>query len=347
MDFSRGFHDRVFHDAVSRQREKNKRERANERIRERLDKEGPEALLRSMKKQMNAATPEASKPGKSTAHCGGCGCPIVKPEVVLKLQEDQSKKGVELHGLVTSAACRCEGDDIEAYQRRYARFIGGKVTTPAHEEHLGKENLEAIGNAHLAAGAKAAFDPGEESTAVMVGPGYAYQGKDFDDIRRQIQEERADHISDEMKRKAMKMKQRSLGAADMTEQEFHQAMHDLGDIAMSGHVKKAAEQLQRLAEEQEPDAPFVGKKNVYTCDECGHQKVTVDLVHGTTPFMISCGADGCGAMSKSSFYRVDQSLEPTHEWYRPEDVSGETEMTKEHVRKGGLLLRVIEDAKEF
>lgn len=94
---------------------------------------------------------------------------------------------------------------------------------------------------------------------------------------------------------------------------------------------------------QEPEG-FKGKKNVYTCPECGNHIVTVDRDDGTTPFLTMCKADpsACRGMMQSAFYRVDQSLVPSHEWYKPDDVSGETPAVKEHVRMGGLLLREID-----
>ena len=49
-------------------------------------------------------------------------------------------------------------------------------------------------------------------------------------------------------------------------------------------------------------------------------------------------------MAESSFYRVDQFLGHTHEWYRPASVDDLDPDTAEHVRNGGLLLREREDA---
>lgn len=89
--------------------------------------------------------------------------------------------------------------------------------------------------------------------------------------------------------------------------------------------------------------------NVYRCPH-GHQTVTRDVAEGVTPFMIgcpTCKAAGTppdergfrSVMAQSSFYRVDQSLEHSHEWYRPESTAGLDPDTAEHVRNGGLLLR--------
>lgn len=84
-----------------------------------------------------------------------------------------------------------------------------------------------------------------------------------------------------------------------------------------------------------------GKKNVYTCRGCGKKVVTVDLVEGVTPFMITC--DNCSGTMLSSLYEVDQSLEPTREWYSP-GKEGRAKLSKGtlgHVEKGGLLLRGV------
>jgi len=83
------------------------------------------------------------------------------------------------------------------------------------------------------------------------------------------------------------------------------------------------------------------KKNIYTCSKCRHQMVTVDRDDGTTPFMTSCPI--CKSPAQSSFYNVDQKLQPTHEWYKPteEETKKLKAGTLEHVNMGGLLLRNI------
>lgn len=94
--------------------------------------------------------------------------------------------------------------------------------------------------------------------------------------------------------------------------------------------------------------------NAYECDGesgfgggpdkpgCGAYIVTVDREPGVTPFMVSCGL--CGQMAHSKFYRVAPSLVPTHEWYRPDTLSFLEPYEREHVEKGGLLLRTIDGA---
>lgn len=95
--------------------------------------------------------------------------------------------------------------------------------------------------------------------------------------------------------------------------------------------------------------------NAYECDGesgfgrgpdkpgCGAFIVTVDREPGVTPFMVKCGV--CGQMAHSKFYRVQQTLAPTHEWYRPDSLSGLAPGELEHVEKGGLLLRPIGDSE--
>ena len=82
------------------------------------------------------------------------------------------------------------------------------------------------------------------------------------------------------------------------------------------------------------------RKNLYHCVTCHGEVVTIDSDKGVTPFMISCRATpGCKGFMNSSFYRCDQNRPAQFEWYRPETISGLDSQTKEHVRKGGLLLR--------
>ena len=84
------------------------------------------------------------------------------------------------------------------------------------------------------------------------------------------------------------------------------------------------------------------RKNVYTCDTCRGQVVTVDTDKGVTPFMIACRATpGCKGFMISSFYHCDPASIATFEFYRPETIEGLDPPTQEHVMKGGLLLRPV------
>jgi hypothetical protein len=93
---------------------------------------------------------------------------------------------------------------------------------------------------------------------------------------------------------------------------------------------------------------FKGKKNIYTCDKCKGNVVTVDIDRGVTPFMIECKAmTGCKGMMKSSLYRVfDQDMRADYEWYRPSAIEIVESHLQHHVDQGGLLLRKSADASQ-
>jgi hypothetical protein len=95
--------------------------------------------------------------------------------------------------------------------------------------------------------------------------------------------------------------------------------------------------------------------NVYRCNGCGAQLVTVDRHEGVTPYLVRCNQvplKGCGGDMRSSFYRppADHAA-PTHEWYKPTDAELKIECRKhsrrvadavrEHCAMGGLLIRPI------
>ncbi len=84
------------------------------------------------------------------------------------------------------------------------------------------------------------------------------------------------------------------------------------------------------------------RKNVYTCDTCHREAVTIDTDRGVTPFMISCRATpGCQGTMQSNFYHCDPARVAQFEWYRPETLDGLPRQTQEHVMKGGLLIRQL------
>jgi hypothetical protein len=79
--------------------------------------------------------------------------------------------------------------------------------------------------------------------------------------------------------------------------------------------------------------------NTYTCKTCRNHIVTEDVNVGTTPMMLACRATpGCSGSMLSGMYKVDQTLVPTHEWYKPAKLPKEPGM-REHVKMGGLMLR--------
>lgn len=82
-----------------------------------------------------------------------------------------------------------------------------------------------------------------------------------------------------------------------------------------------------------------GLVNTYTCEACGERTVTVDREPGVTPFLTACPE--CNGLAQSAGYRVQQTLRPTHEWYRPESIEGLNANTVEHLRAGGPILRRI------
>jgi hypothetical protein len=94
-------------------------------------------------------------------------------------------------------------------------------------------------------------------------------------------------------------------------------------------------------------AGFKGKKNIYMCPTCGRGVVTVDVDDGTTPFAIPCDAPSCGGTATSFFYRAPQEMldgvQPAFEWYRPSavELAGKSAGTKDHVERGGLLMRPL------
>lgn len=88
------------------------------------------------------------------------------------------------------------------------------------------------------------------------------------------------------------------------------------------------------------------KKNAYICDKL-HATVTIDREDGVTPMFISCPV--CNGQATSRMYRVDQTLEPTLEWFKPTLAELKKvykgailQAMEEHVKQGGLDLRKIE-----
>lgn len=92
---------------------------------------------------------------------------------------------------------------------------------------------------------------------------------------------------------------------------------------------------------------YQGKKNIYVCEACHGHIVTVDADEGVTPFLTPCCVTkGCKGMMKSSLYRVfDQSIAPSHEWFRPHPDARFSPSGMEHVSRGGLLLRKLDEPR--
>lgn len=92
-----------------------------------------------------------------------------------------------------------------------------------------------------------------------------------------------------------------------------------------------------------------GAINGYTCRNCKQTFYTINAVAGTTPFMVRCRVNniGCGGFAESNFYRVPLGVRPDWEWFKPEGEAFDklTDEEKEHVGRGGLLLRKLDDVR--
>lgn len=100
---------------------------------------------------------------------------------------------------------------------------------------------------------------------------------------------------------------------------------------------------------------FLERRNAYFCPDCYHTTVTVDVDEGVTPMFIACG--NCGKTAGSFMYQLPGCIalpsgqmggtDATHEWYKPneEELKDKTPAEQDHVKQGGLLLRLRTDAK--
>lgn len=83
-----------------------------------------------------------------------------------------------------------------------------------------------------------------------------------------------------------------------------------------------------------------GKKNLYHCSDCHGEIVTLDLVDGTTPFMLACHVTpGCHGSMRSSFYSCDQRMPHQYEWFKADSLDGYGEWMRDHIQKGGLVIQ--------
>jgi hypothetical protein len=95
-----------------------------------------------------------------------------------------------------------------------------------------------------------------------------------------------------------------------------------------------------------------GEVNGWACEDCGQTTYCIHVDDGVTPFYLGCRAtEGCEGMAKSMFYPSgpvpDYALDKlAFEWYMPdaEERAGLKPEVREHVEKGGLLLRELTDA---
>jgi hypothetical protein len=85
-----------------------------------------------------------------------------------------------------------------------------------------------------------------------------------------------------------------------------------------------------------------GLINVYTCETCKGEMVTINKDSGVTPFVLRCRS--CNGEAVSGFYRGAQDRKPEYEFYRPNKITGSPQQ-REHLKLGGLLFRQIGEAK--
>ena len=92
------------------------------------------------------------------------------------------------------------------------------------------------------------------------------------------------------------------------------------------------------AEQSATDTKPDGRTNIYVCPFCAAHTVTVDLESGVTPYVISC--EQCKAPATSTFYRLPTTETATLAWRKPtaEELAFVSPATREHARRGGLLL---------
>jgi hypothetical protein len=79
------------------------------------------------------------------------------------------------------------------------------------------------------------------------------------------------------------------------------------------------------------------KKNIYCCPECKSTINTADRDIGTTPMMIGCTTSGCNTLANSSFYRVDQEIEPELIFIKPKN-EAEWNIVWQDAEKGILTM---------
>ncbi len=120
----------------------------------------------------------------------------------------------------------------------------------------------------------------------------------------------------------------------LREEEIRQAMAKVDGLLKQIRETKAADET---AAEAQPR-----RINIYTCDVCNMPIVTRDVDEGVTPMFLSCKVTrGCPGKMVSAMYRVPQGLLPDYEWYKPTSLDGLEPSTREHVERGGLLLRPV------
>lgn len=133
-------------------------------------------------------------------------------------------------------------------------------------------------------------------------------------------------------------------SAKTRQQRRHEARK--GPIT-AAELRKACGETER-GDPTDP-ASWGGKLNIYTCDRCRSHIVTRDMAEGVTPFMLPSAKycpNQCGQEPRewvamtSSFYRVwDQRMQEDYQWYRPDDGEPYDPAYRDHVDRGGLVIR--------
>lgn len=96
-----------------------------------------------------------------------------------------------------------------------------------------------------------------------------------------------------------------------------------------------------------------GKINVYHCETCGGDTVTVNLDAGVTPMFLKCRAGGffrpCGGTATSRGYQVPQDLVPDYAWYAPtpEQRKKMDPAMRDHCERGGLNIRKLDSLERL
>lgn len=94
-----------------------------------------------------------------------------------------------------------------------------------------------------------------------------------------------------------------------------------------------------------------GDINGWYCGQCGLHTYVVHVDPGVTPMFLGCcrASGGCKGPGISLMYPTAPppehvKLSVKHEWYKPGKRARLSPEEREHVKKGGLLLRELTDA---
>lgn len=126
------------------------------------------------------------------------------------------------------------------------------------------------------------------------------------------------------------------------------------------NVQEITQAYNKLLEEVKTDKFYTkinlaNRVNAWICESQGvvspHIHGCKDIDAGVTPFIIQCRV--CGGEAKSVFYRIHPDaitsgrIKIEYEWYRPslEETLKETPAMIDHILKGGLKMRKIEEQK--